>query len=162
MTVAATAARVRRPVAGRTRRPPAPCGRLKPGPAADPEVGLMLRVQRDEPGAFAELIGRYWPRVFGRFYRQFGDRQEAEDLAQNVFLRLYRVRKRYRPAARFATWLYHIAGNVARNAVRSRRRKPLLPIGVLADGEGEPGAPGIYLADHREPPTRPLERAELA
>src|SRR5262249_30088473 len=99
MATTATAARTRRP--------------------ADPEIDLMLRVQRHEPGAFAELVARYWPRVFGRFFRQLGDRQEAEDLAQNVFLRLYRVRHRYRPAARFATWLFHIARNVARNALRT-------------------------------------------
>ena len=44
---------------------------------ADPEVQLMLRVQRDEPGAFAELVAAYWSRVFGKFVRQVGDRQEA-------------------------------------------------------------------------------------
>ncbi len=69
----------------------------------DPEVALMLRVQRDEPDAFAELIERYWLRVFSSFYRRLGDRQEAEDLAQDVFLRLYRHRKRYLPRARFTT-----------------------------------------------------------
>ena len=50
----------------------------------------MLRVQRDEPGAFAELIERYRPKVFGRFFRLFTDRQDAEDLTQEVFLRLLR------------------------------------------------------------------------
>src|ERR1700752_949015 len=56
--------------------------------ATDPGIALMLRVQGDEPGAFAELVNQYWTRVFGRFYRSFSDRQEAEDLAQEVFLRL--------------------------------------------------------------------------
>src|SRR5947209_11949574 len=60
--------------------------------AADPGIALMLRVQSDEPGAFAELVNQCWSRVFGRFYRSFSDRQEAEDLAQEVFLRLYRAR----------------------------------------------------------------------
>ena len=46
----------------------------------DPQVELMLRVQRDEPGAFAELLERCGPLVFGRFYRQLNDRSEAEDL----------------------------------------------------------------------------------
>src|SRR5439155_26636131 len=89
----------------------------RPGRTDDPEVGLMLRVQRDEPGAFAELVERYRPKVFGRLFRLFADRQDAEDLAQEVFLRLYRARKRYRPRAKFNTWLYHIAHNVARNAL---------------------------------------------
>ena len=134
----------------------------KHAPAStDPDVERMLRVQRDEPGAFTELIGHYWGRIFGRFYRQFNDRQEAEDLAQDVFLRLYRNRKRYRPQAKFATWLYHIARNVARNAIRTRRRRHLTPVGLLASGEDE--HPAFHtLADCRDTPCRPLERAEIA
>src|SRR5262245_37026490 len=100
-------------------------------PLRDPEVALMLRVQREEPGAFEELIERYWCRVFGHFFRRLGDRQEAEDLAQDVFLRLYRYRQRYQPRAKFATWLFHITQNVARNAVRSRRRHPCVRLGTL-------------------------------
>ena len=82
----------------------------------DPDVILMLRIQSDDPGAFAELVERYWNKLFDRYYRQMRDRQEAEDLTQEVFLRLYRHRKRYRPQARFSTWLFHITHNVARNA----------------------------------------------
>ena len=93
--------------------------------ADDPDVVLMLRVRRDDPDAFAELVERYWSRVFGRFYRLFGDRQEAEDLTQEVFLRLHRHRKRYRPRAKFSTWFYHISRNVARNALRLRSAPPL-------------------------------------
>src|SRR5260370_41867839 len=98
----------------------------------EPEVRLMLRVKADEAGAFAELLDAYWPRIFGRFYKQLGDRQEAEDLAQDVFLRLYRNRRRYQPRASFATWIYHIARNVARHASRSRRRRPCLSLGHLS------------------------------
>ena len=83
---------------------------------ADPEIELMLRVQRDESGAFATLVEAYWSRIFGKFVRQVGDRQEAEDLAQDVFLRLYRSRKRYRPRAKLSTWIFFIARNVGLNA----------------------------------------------
>ncbi|HVK13382.1 MAG TPA: sigma-70 family RNA polymerase sigma factor, partial [Gemmataceae bacterium] len=103
--------------------------------ALDPDVQLMLRAQRDEPGAFAAVVAAYWARVFGRFVRQFGDRQEAEDLAQDVFLRLYRSRKNYRPRARLATWVFFIAKNVGRNAVRRRKRKSLTPVGLPNDGD---------------------------
>ena len=121
----------------------------------------MLRAQRDEPGAFAELVERYWTQIFGRLYRQLGDRQEAEDLTQDVFLRVYRARKRYRPRAKFATWLFHIAQNVARNAVRSRRRHPWQRLDLRACPEqaglsGEPSPAGRY-----EAPSQPIERAEL-
>ena len=126
---------------------------------ADPEVQLMLRVQRDEPGAFAALVAAYWSRVFGKFVRQVGDRQEAEDLAQDVFLRLYRSRKRYRPRAKLATWVFFIARNVGRNALRRRRRKKLTPVGLAFDGEDFPGL-GPLTDDAA--PAAPLERAELA
>jgi RNA polymerase sigma-70 factor (ECF subfamily) len=132
---------------------PVPC----PATATD-GADLMLRVQADDPGAFAELVRRYWAPVFGRFFRQFRDRQEAEDLSQDVFLRLYRSRKRYRPKARFTTLLFHIAQNVARNAVRTRKRKPCVPVGRL----GESSSAGRPLAARPEAPSRSLERAELA
>ncbi len=127
----------------------------------DPGIALMLRVQRDEPGAFAELVNQYWTRVFGRFYRSFSDRQEAEDLAQEVFLRLYRSRKRYQPRARFGTWLFHISQNVARNALRSRRRHPCTRLSTGAPADDTSTARAI-LADNSEPPPRSLERTELA
>src|SRR5271165_7210632 len=126
----------------------------------DSDIELMLRVQQDEPGAFADLIELYWPRVFGRFFRQFGDRQEAEDLVQDVFLRLFRNRKRYRPQAKFATWLYHIARNVARNAIRTRRRRPAMPMALF---EGVDEAPALSRTRNiAEVPSRSLERAEVA
>ena len=127
----------------------------------DPEVHLMLLVQRDDAAAFAELVKRYWTQVFGQAFRKLRDREEAEDLAQEVFLRLYRHRKRYQPRAKFATWLFHIAQNAFRNALRSRRRHPAVhfpsqtaPAGRAAQAEEE-------LADRAEPPSRPVERAEL-
>jgi RNA polymerase sigma-70 factor (ECF subfamily) len=124
----------------------------------DPEIALMLRVQRDEPGAFAELERCFRSQIFARCYRWVGDRQEAEDLAQDVFLRLYRSRRRYKPTARFGTWLFHITQNAARNALRARKRRPCLPLGVLADRPGEPRQQ-VGLS---EPPSRQLERLELA
>jgi RNA polymerase sigma-70 factor (ECF subfamily) len=127
----------------------------------DPEVLLMLRVQDGDDAAFAELVAHYRMQVFGRFCRWLGDREEAEDLTQDVFLRLYRSRDRYQPRAKFATWLFHIARNVARNALRTRRRRPCLHLEALGGADGE--ACGEWLLpDRGEPPSRPLERAELA
>jgi RNA polymerase sigma-70 factor (ECF subfamily) len=121
----------------------------------------MLRVQRDEPGAFAELVRAYWPRIFGRFVRWLGDRQDAEDLAQEVFLRLYRARLRYQPRAKFATWLFHITKNVARNALRSRKRRPCVRLGALLAAGHEAEVERV-LADGSDSPSQPLERSELA
>jgi RNA polymerase sigma-70 factor (ECF subfamily) len=127
----------------------------------DPEVLLMLRVQDGDDGAFAELVQRYRPRVFGSFVKRLGDRQEAEDLTQDVFLRLYRARHNYQPRARFGTWLFHVSQNVARNALRSRRRRPALRLEALAP-PADPGAAEALLTDRGEGPSRPMERTELA
>ncbi len=131
--------------------------------SADTDVGLMVRVKNDEPGAFAEVVARYWGQLFGRFFRQLGDRQEAEDLTQEVFLRLYRSRYRYQPRARLTTWLFHIAQNVARNALRTRRRRPFVSLGRLA-GRDQNCRPGDRYRGVRQetPPCGPAEKAELA
>ena len=132
-----------------------------PAHADDPEVALMMKVKRGDQRAFTELVERYWTQIFGRFFRRLGDRQDAEDLAQDVFLRLYRYRKRYQPRAKFATWLYHITENVARNALRSRRRKSCVHMGALLNSEDGTALESL-LPDREESPSRPMERNELA
>src|SRR5262249_54077616 len=97
---------------------------------------------------------------FGYFCRQLRDRDEAEDLTQEVFLRLYRSRLRYQPRARFATWIFHITQNVARNALRTRRRRPCVHL--------DPETPycrsllEAVLSARIEAPPCPLERDETA
>lgn len=137
-------------------------GRGRAGFHTDPELALMLRVKQDEPGAFAELVETYWPKVFGRFYRLFCNRQDAEDLSQEVFLRLYRARKRYLPQAKLNTWLYHIAHNVARNALRSQRRRPMLRFSTLNEAEAAELDSLLGAANDAQNPGKPLERLELA
>jgi RNA polymerase sigma-70 factor (ECF subfamily) len=126
----------------------------------DPEVRLMLDVQEGDTAAFDQLQERYRPRVFGYFCRQLGDRMEAEDLTQEVFLRLYRSRDRYQPRARFATWVFHITQNVARNALRSRRRHPFVRLDPLT--HETKNLLEVLLTDSQDAPSRPLEREEVA
>ena len=121
----------------------------------------MLRVQNDDAAAFAELVQRYGALVFGRFYRRLGDRQEAEDLTQDVFLRLYRHRKRYRPRAKFATWLFHIVQNLLRNALRSRMRHPCTRLEAVVCTLGEEVLMQGGLAKQNDGPSHRLERTEL-
>jgi RNA polymerase sigma-70 factor (ECF subfamily) len=121
----------------------------------------MLRVQRDDAGAFAELLDRYRVRVFGHFLRRLGDRQEAEDLTQEVFLRLYRHRKRYQPRARFATWIFHITHNLACNAIRSRHNRRRIRLDP-APGSEESGVPEALHRQRDPSPSRSLEQAELS
>ncbi len=119
----------------------------------DPEVQLMLRVQGGDHDAFGQLVERYNARIFGFFRRRFGDRQEAEDLTQEVLLRLFRSRHSYQPRALFSTWVFHITQNVARNAVRFRQRHPCVRLPMTVNE---------LRSSTTDMPSRPLERAELA
>jgi len=89
----------------------------------DYDAQLMLAFQRGDEQAFQELIERNHSRVIGLAYRFVGSRAEAEDLAQEVFLRIYRARRTYRPTAKFSTWMFRIAANVSLNALRDRARR---------------------------------------
>jgi len=97
--------------------------------ALDPDVRLMLEVRGDSAAAFEELVARYQGRLVTVLRHLVGSREQAEDLAQEVFLRVYRSRKSYKPGSKFSTWLFTIANNAALNALRdrSRRREVTLP-----------------------------------
>ena len=131
----------------------------KPRWQDDPDVGLMLRVREGDNDSFAELVRRYDRRVLGFFRKQQADRAEAEDLTQEVFLRLHRYRRSYKPQARFATWIFFIARNVARNARRTQRRHPSVPLGFAEEPQNLDGA---FFAVSPEPASGSLERTELA
>jgi RNA polymerase sigma-70 factor (ECF subfamily) len=104
--------------------------------ARDPDVRLMLQIRDDVPGAFEVLVERYQHRLVGVLTHLIGRVDEAEDLTQDVFLRIYRARKGYRPKAKFSTWLFTIANNLAMNHLRGRGRNPASPFGMGFD----PGA----------------------
>src|SRR6478752_1450071 len=88
----------------------------------DPDVRLMLEVRNDNAPAFEELMLRYQNRLVTVLEHLVGRRGEAEDLAQEVFLRVYRARKSYVPGSKFSTWLFTIANNVASNSRRAQSR----------------------------------------
>jgi RNA polymerase sigma-70 factor (ECF subfamily) len=90
---------------------------------ADPDVQLMLRVATGDVQAFEQLVERYQDRLIGFFYHLTGDRSTAEDLAQESFLRVYRARERYQASARFSTWLFRIAHNLASNQLRGQAKR---------------------------------------
>jgi len=92
----------------------------------DPDVRLMLRVRDGDESAFRELVEKYQGRLVGILTHLVSDRETAEDLAQDVFLRVYRARERYVATAKFSTWLFTITHNVASNSLRkSSRRKEI-------------------------------------
>lgn len=90
---------------------------------ADPDVQLMLKISADDQSAFEQLVLKYQDRLVGFFFNIVRDRSVSEDLAQEAFLRVYKARERYEPTARFSTWLFRIAHNLASNQIRGAVRR---------------------------------------
>jgi len=84
---------------------------------------LMDRVARDDERAFTELVRRFQGRVINLVSRVLNDRECADDLTQEVFVRVYVHRRNYRHGSKFSTWLFTIAANLAKNEIRRRVRK---------------------------------------
>jgi RNA polymerase sigma-70 factor (ECF subfamily) len=101
----------------------------------DPDVELMLRFQRGDEAAFEELVKRHTRPVLNLVYRYVGDASRAEDVAQDIFVKVYRARMKYEPKAKFSTWLYRVAVNHCLNDIRSRKSQPSLaaPINDLLE-----------------------------
>ena len=133
-------------------------------PAQDTNVRLMLAVQKDDAAAFEELMLRFQGRVQSLFRHLIGNQETAEDLTQDVFLRVFRARKSYQPSAKFSTWLFTIANNVALNQLRSQKRKPETQFGGAMD---VPHSDTVFepmnaiAAGSESMPTRQLDKSEL-
>jgi RNA polymerase sigma-70 factor (ECF subfamily) len=91
--------------------------------ALDYDAELMLRVKEGDSPSFALLLERHRTPVIHFLYRMVQDRAVSEELAQEVFLRVYRSRATYEPAAKFTTWLFRIATHLALNSLRDGRNE---------------------------------------
>ena len=124
----------------------------------------MLQVRDGDAAAFEELVLRYQNRLLTVLEHLVGNRELAEDLAQEVFLRVFRARKRYEPGAKFSTWLFTIANNVASNAQRSRSRRK--EVGVPQGSNGSDSSPmqldQLAKAASGLMPARMLDKVEQA
>ena len=89
------------------------------------DVQLMLDVKAGDDESFNLLLQKYRTPLVNFLYRMVRDTATAEDLAQEVFLRVYRARKQYSPSAKFTTWLFRIATNLALNSVRDNRHRQM-------------------------------------
>ena len=133
--------------------------------ALDPDVRLMLEVRDGSATAsataFEELVVRYQTRLVRVLEHLVGRREWAEDLAQEVFLRVYRSRQQYVPGAKFVTWLFTIAHNVANNARRDRSRRPEVTLTGSESGPlGAHPLDRMAQASSSEMPTRQIDKAE--
>jgi len=128
-------------------------------PAGDPDAQLMLLVKAGDHSAFRTLVEKYQKPITNLVWHAMLDRAEAEEVAQEVFVRIYRSAARYQPKAKFSTWLYRIAMNLALNELKRKRRRKT----VCLD-EALSGAAGATLrtASPVSRPDQELERTELA
>lgn len=88
---------------------------------SDEDIHLMLRFKNGEESCFEQLVERHKTRVFNLVYRFLGSSQEAEDIAQEIFIKVYYAKNTYEPKAKFTTWLYTICKNTCFNELRKRK-----------------------------------------
>lgn len=104
--------------------------------ALDDSALVTAFLAGDERG-FSELVERYQTRLLNFVYRTIGDRERAEDLVQEVFIRVYRHLHRFDRSKKFSTWAYTIASNLAKNELRNRSRNPLVLFQTLGKSSRE-------------------------
>ncbi|MDQ7064096.1 MAG: sigma-70 family RNA polymerase sigma factor [candidate division KSB1 bacterium] len=100
-------------------------------PNSPTDEELIERFQQGDIHAFEQIVKRYKDPLLNFIYRFVGNQEQAEDILQETFLRVYRNRHAYRRVAKFSTWIYTIAGNLARTELRKRKRRRLLSISDL-------------------------------
>jgi RNA polymerase sigma-70 factor, ECF subfamily len=111
--------------------------------ALDPDAELMLRVKEGDEASFALLLDKHRSSVIHFLYRMVQNRAISEELAQEVFLRVYRSRETYEATAKFTTWLFRIATHVALNWLRDRKQER----SQESLDEEEDGKPARHVAD---------------
>jgi len=113
------------------------------------DVQLMLDVKAGDEQSFELLLRKYRTPLVNFLYRMVRDSAVAEDLAQEVFLRVYRARKEYAPSAKFTTWMFRIATNLALNSVRDNRHRQMEISMDQSVDVGDEEQPAMEVPDHK-------------
>lgn len=125
---------------------------------SEPEVRWMEGIARGDEEAFRMLVNRYERQILNLAYRYCGDVQESRDLAQEIFLKVFLNAGRWKPRARFSTWLFRVAVNHCLNHTRRRAREPVVTAKLsVAAGQGCTGVPAM--SDGLPPDSAESERA---
>lgn len=136
------------------KEPPAP-------PVAQPDVNQLIEAHlAGDPKAFGKLVERYQVRLLNFVFRMIGDRERAEDLVQEAFLRVYRHLDRFDRSRKFSTWIYTIASNLAKNELRNRSRSPVVTLEQVRPGPEEEPRP-VEFEDSEHRPDAMYERRNL-
>jgi RNA polymerase sigma-70 factor (ECF subfamily) len=119
-------------------RPPLPA-------EAQVEINTLIQAHlAGDPRAFNQIVARYQVRLLNFVYRMIGDRERAEDLVQEAFLRVYRHLDRFDQSRKFSTWVYTIASNLAKNELRNRSRSPFIALDRARPREADPVNPADF------------------
>ncbi len=129
-------------------------------PEADPDAAVLARVAAGDGGAFESLVWRHQDRLLALCERLLGDREDARDAAQEVFLKAFRKAATFRPEARVSTWLYRIAVNHCLNRLRRHKVVRFLSFGAF-ERSGEGAGPSEASAGLDPPDGAPGPEAEL-
>ena len=123
----------------------------------DVNVELMLKFQAGDADAFNKLVDNNINTVHALVYRFLGNLSHAEDITQEVFMRVYKNADRYQPTAKFSTWIYRIVANLCFNVMRSNKKKRALSLNASEDAQNR-----IDLPDQKSPaPEAGLAKTEL-
>src|SRR5581483_1962833 len=109
--------------------------------AAAQDVAWMEKVRTGDEEAFRLLIETHQARVVGTVAKMLGDDTDAEDIAQQVFIRVWNSAGRYQPTAKFTTWLFKITRNLVFNELRRRKRHPALSLDAATEDDRPMQAP---------------------
>ena len=123
------------------------------------DLSLVERCRANDDAAFSEVVARYKIKIYNYIYRMTGSSEDAEDLTQEVFIRMYQSIDSFRGQSSLNTWLFRIAGNLCID--RFRRAKNRTPAYSLDEPAGE-DAPAHEVPDHTYEPHRLLENVEMA
>ncbi len=137
-------------------------GKRKKAVISDPDQKLIKRFLKGEEGAFNQLVLNYQNRVYGLCYQLLGSLDEAEEVAQEVFLTVYRSLKNFRGESRFSTWLYRVTVNHCKNRMKYLGRRGYYQSDSLEEPvETEKGEISRQLEDEAQDPLEHLEQKEI-
>lgn len=125
------------------------------------DAALVRRYLAGTERAFAVLVMRYQSRLLNFIARTIGDRDRAEDLVQEAFIRVARHLHRFDDTKKFSTWIYTIASNLAKNELRNRARSPLVLFQTLTGGRDESEDRPLEFEDKADTPDAALDKREM-
>jgi len=110
---------------------------------------LIARFQEGDVYAFEQIVHRYKDPLINFIYHFLGDRIDAEDVVQETFLRVFKKKHLYRSIAKFSTWIYTIAGNLAKTELRRRRRRQILSLTRMGHEDSDYELPDVFYSPER-------------